>query len=119
MTGTVDDANRALLNVAVGPKLARRRDITAWVDTAFDGHFVFPADLIADLRLDPLAKTEATLADGSVVTLQAYVGFVERFGVPTAVQVIVGEGEFPLLGTALLAGRTLHVDYAAKRLELT
>ena len=118
MNGVVDDENRALLSVEVGRKLSRRKPVTVWIDTAFDGHLVMPGEMIEGLRLDPLAKTEATLADGSVVTLQSHVAFIEWFGTPTAVQVIVGQGELPLLGTGLLSGRQLHIDYAGKRLRL-
>lgn len=60
MIGRVDDRNRALLDIEV----RRRRDsggtsVTVWIDTAFDGHLVFPKSLIEELDLEPLAETKA------------------------------------------------------------
>ena len=102
----------------VGHKLSQRQAVECWIDTAFDGHFVMPSGLIAALQLNPLAQTEAMLADGSIVTLQSYVAFIEWFGTPMAVQVVVGEGSLPLLGTAILSERQLWIDYVGKQLRL-
>ena len=72
MNGSVDERNRALEGELV--------EIVAWVDTAFDGYFVFPRHLIRELELESLAKTEAILADGSKVVLETFVCFVNWFG---------------------------------------
>ncbi|NLF16753.1 MAG: hypothetical protein GX595_05790, partial [Lentisphaerae bacterium] len=81
MTGWVDDDRRALVTIAIGatPK-SRASNVDAWVDTAFDGHFVFAMQLIEELGLDTLAETEAILAEGSKVTLETYVAYLEWFG---------------------------------------
>lgn len=63
-------------------------------------------------------ETEAILADGSRVTLETFVCFVNWFGDRVALQVIANDGQFPLLGTGLLERRVLHVDYAKKELSL-
>lgn len=75
--------------------------VEAWIDTAFDGHFVFSSNLIKELGFDTLVETEAILADGSKVALQTYVCYLDWFGETIAAQVIENEGRFPLLGTAL------------------
>ncbi|MCC7334861.1 MAG: hypothetical protein IT422_07185 [Pirellulaceae bacterium] len=81
MTGNVDENKRALLQVDVR---ARFKDepttISAWVDTAFDGHFVFSSTLIADLGLATLVETEAILADGTTVTLETFIAYLDCFG---------------------------------------
>ena len=118
MNGVIDEADRALLKVRIGRSLSDRNEVTVWIDTAFDGHFVINRATIEKLNLDSLAKTEAKLADGGTVTLQSYVAFTEWFGQPMAVQVVEGEGRLPLLGTALLSGRRLLLDYAAGKLTL-
>ena len=43
-----------------------KKYVTAWIDTASDGHLVFPQRLINELQLEPLVETEAILADGQV-----------------------------------------------------
>ena len=119
MNGYVDDQNRALMRVEVQASLsAGTEPIEAWIDTAFDGHFVFSSNLIKELGLDTLVETEAILADGSKVALQTYVCYLEWFGKTIAAQVIENEGPFPLLGTALMGDHRLVVDYAAKSVEL-
>lgn len=51
--------------------------------------------------------------------LQSYVCFVEWFGTIVPLQVITSDSKMPLLGTGLLAGRVLHVDYQRKQLTLS
>jgi clan AA aspartic protease len=119
VTGTVDAGSRSLLEIPI----ARRRGgeykpVTAWIDTAFDGHLVFPHNLIRELALTELAETEAVLADGSRVSLNTYLCYVEWFGTHTPLQVVANEGRFPLLGTGLLDGHVLHVDFVKKTLTL-
>lgn len=120
MIGTVDNKGRALIEVAVSDKLnGTYHTITTWIDTAFDGHLVFSKELIAKLNLDSLVETEAILADGTKVTLETYICFIDWFGSRLPLQVVENEGRFPLLGTGLLERRVLHIDYAKQELSLT
>ncbi|REJ71180.1 MAG: hypothetical protein DWQ34_04470 [Planctomycetota bacterium] len=93
--------------------------VTAWIDTAFDGFLVFSKSLIESLELDQEAAAEAVLADGSRVTLESHVCYVDWFGEVVAAQVIANEGKLPLLGTELLASRRLVVDYANGSVSVT
>lgn len=120
MNGRVDQSLRALLDVQVGNSASdQATTITVWVDTAFDGFLVFSKALIDRLDLQQEAATEAILADGSRVTLESYICYVDWFGHVEAAQVIANEGNFPLLGTELLAGRRLIVDYAVGSLTVS
>ena len=119
MIGSVDESQRALLSISVGnspsdPGIA----VTVWIDTAFDGHLVCSHALIEEFGLEPLVETEAILADGSKVVLETLLCYVDWFDGRIPVQVIANEGRFPLLGTGLLQGRTLHIEYARKSLTL-
>ena len=119
MIGTVDEKSRALLEVSISDKInGVYSPVTAWVDTAFDGHFVFSQELIEKLKLESLVETDAISADGFRVTLETFVCFVDWFGSRIPLQVIANRGQFPLLGTGLLAERVLHIDYAKKSLTL-
>lgn len=119
MNGYVDDSHRALINVSISSKFnGEYREVTVWIDTAFDGHLVFSRNLIEEFGLESLVETEAILADGSTVSLETFVCFVEWFGERIAVQVIANEGKLPLLGTGLLEGRKLSIDYVGKELTL-
>lgn len=119
MNGLVDDKGRALLNVPI----SKQQDdtytpVTTWIDTAFDGHLVLPTELINSLNLESLAETDAILADGSQVTLETYLCYLDWFGKRIPMQVIANDGKFPLLGTGLLEQRVLHIDYVQKQLTL-
>jgi len=87
--GQVDEHNRALLDIAVRSKLnAAAVNVTVWIDTAFDGHLVFPRKLIQSLDLEPLVETEAVLADGKKITLETFVCYLDWFGQTVPLQVI-------------------------------
>jgi predicted aspartyl protease len=80
LTGRVDEDRRALVDVRVGSTEADELStITVWIDTAFNGCFVFPNQLIDKLGLQQVAATEAILADGNQVTLESYVCFVDSW----------------------------------------
>ena len=119
MNGHVDERNRALLTIEIG-KTANgpSHKVVAWVDTAFDGHLVCSQDLIARLNLETLADTEAILADGSKIVIQTFLGFVSWFGTTIPIQVISNDGKYPLLGTELLVGRKLSINYETKEVCL-
>ncbi len=81
MIGTVDERGRALLDVRVSGKLSGEYTaVTAWIDTAFDGHLVLSMELIKELELDSLAQAEAILADGSRIILETFLCYAEWFG---------------------------------------
>ncbi len=89
MKGTVDESLRALCDVPVSRKPDQEiTSVTAWIDTAFDGHLVFSKKLIHELELESLADSEAILADGSKVVIETYVCYVDWFGSLKPVQVI-------------------------------
>ena len=120
MNGHVDDSLRALVNVPVKSEPAgKSTSIDVWIDTAFDGHFVFSAGLIDELGLETLVETEAILADGTKVTLETFVAYMDWFGELIPVQVVANEGQYPLLGTALLADRQLNIDYLNATVDLS
>ena len=61
MTGYVDDARRALLEVPVRNRAhSPETTITVWIDTAFTGFFVFSKTLILSLDLKQLLSCPST-----------------------------------------------------------
>ena len=97
MIGKVDDRNRALVDLQVrqAPN-SPGTSVRAWIDTAFDGHLVFPAPLIEELKLESLADTEAILADGRKFTLETFVCYLEWFGKLIPLQVVANVGSEPV-----------------------
>ena len=120
MNGFVDDQLRALLRVPVSASRdGGRTDLVVWIDTAFNGGLAIPRKQVADLGLAKQSSAEAILADGRCVELETFTCFFDWFGGCYETQVAASDGEYPLLGTMLLAGRRLDINYVAKTVELT
>ncbi len=119
MTGHVDNQLRALLRVPVSASRGgERTELVAWVDTAFNGGLVLPRQSVSGLGLAKQSSAEAILADGQLVALETYSCFLDWFGDTYETQVVASDSEFPLLGTMLLNGRHLDIDYAARTVQL-
>ncbi|MEO8496189.1 MAG: hypothetical protein ABI614_14055 [Planctomycetota bacterium] len=119
MKGTVDEELRALLDVYVSATSGEHKaSLRVWIDTAFNGGLVIPRNEIERLGLKAASSTPAVLADGRQVDLETFTCYLEWFGNEYRTQVVANDGEFPLLGTMLLAERDLTVSYKRKRLTL-
>jgi len=111
MTGALTSDGEPVLQLTVeGP--AGTRDIEALVDIGFNGGLTLSSELIAALRLPEKTVIEVTLADGRVRDVQTYVGTVALNGKPK--RVLIAESPImPLLGTDLLWGFSLYVEFEA------
>ena len=112
MKGHVDSELRAL--VPVGVSADSRKQVChalVWVDTAFNGSFVIPQSMINDVGLQVESTAEAVLADGSCVEIESYGCSIHWDGKVYRTQVVANDGQYGLVGTMLLAGRKLVVDY--------
>lgn len=119
MKGQVDSFGRALVTVSVRPSdVATAVDVEVWIDTGFNGDLVLPQYLIDELQLSESGTIRALLADGSEVTLQRYVCRIDGFGEKRELEVVANEGEYPLLGFALLLGYDLHISYRSGEITI-
>ena len=120
MKGLVDDHLRALLRVPVSPsRQGNRTEITVWIDTAFNGGLAIPRKQIAALGLVKESSAEAILADGHAVELETFACFFDWFNDSYETQIAASDAEYALLGTVLLDGHRLDIDYRAKTVNLT
>jgi clan AA aspartic protease len=119
LKGEVDDRQRAIVGVPVATSRAgERTELLAWIDTAFNGGLAIPRKQIAWLGLTKHSSAEAILADGRTVELETYSCFFDWFGNTYETQVAASDGEYPLLGTMLLDGHRLVIDYGKKTIDL-
>jgi clan AA aspartic protease len=120
VNGFVDYQLRALIRVPVSASRdGERTDLLAWIDTAFNGGLAIPRDQIAGLGLSQQSSAEAILADGRSVELETFVCFLDWFGNTYETQIAASDGEYPLLGTMLLDGHRLDINYPQKSVEIT
>ena len=119
VTGHVDDQLRALIRVPVGASWdGARQEIVAWADTAFNGGLTIPRALVTGLGLSQESSVEAILADDRTVAFETFGCYFDWFGGTYQTQVVASDGAYPLLGTLLLSGHRLAIDYTAKTVEL-
>ncbi len=120
MNGFVDKKTRALIRLSVAASSnGQREEIDVWIDTAFNGTLALPGKKIVELGFIKESSAEAILADGSTVEFETFACFFDWFGKSYETYIVSNDGEYPLLGTMLLDGRRLEVDYQAKTVELT
>ena len=120
MNGWVDDQLRALLRVPVSASRGgHRTELVVWIDTAFNGGLAIPRLQVAELGLVQESSAEAVLADGRSVELETFACFVDWFGNCYETQIAASDGTFALLGTMLLAGHRLDINYSAKTIGIT
>lgn len=120
MNGFVDNDLRALIRIPVSASRdGTRTEVVAWIDTAFNGGLVIPRPRIVELGLIKESSAEAVLANGQTVELETFACHIDWFGNSYLTQVVANDGEFPLIGTMLLDGHRLHIDYAGRSVELS
>jgi clan AA aspartic protease len=80
------------------------------IDTGFEGALTLPVAAVAALQLPFRTRFDARLADASRVTVRVHEATIVWDGQNTDVAVFA-MGQRPLLGTALLDGFNLNVDF--------
>jgi clan AA aspartic protease len=80
------------------------------VDTGFEGTLTLPAEAIALLGLPYLTTVKANLADDSNVNIKLYLAEIMWRGSKREV-VVLAMGRRPLVGTTLLEGYHLGIDF--------
>lgn len=81
------------------------------VDTGFAGYLTLPPAAVAALGLPFLRRVSANLANDSTVLVSAHTATIVWDGAERDVQVLA-TGRRPLLGTLLLDGHELNIQFA-------
>ena len=108
--GVVNVAYKPVVTLSlIGPG-GEIREIDFVVDTGFNRFLTLPSSVVADLGLTEPDSGQLRLVGGRVAKLDVYDVTVGWMGGVRSVQAYESEN-FPLLGTALLAGHRLSVDF--------
>jgi clan AA aspartic protease len=107
--GIVTPSRQARIRLTVLSSGVQRYDVDALVDTGFNLFLTLPAATIATLALPFALRTQASLADGSLVQLDCYGVTVDWDGQPRAILVVSADGG-PLVGMSLLYGCRVTLD---------
>ena len=118
MNGHVDHRGRALIEVRLISPPNDSTPLEVWIDTGFTGQLVVPREEIDRLGLRKASGTHARLADGSTAFLETFEATLDWFGEQIAIEVIEGQGAFPLLGVIPMLGYTLIIDYGNQTVSI-
>lgn len=84
------------------------------IDTGFDGALMLPRALITRLGFPVVGRLIFQAAGGALVGADVALAEVEWLSEERTFEVILSEGEDSLLGTEMLDGVLLRIDYAAR-----
>jgi len=115
LTGTLGPDGRPTITVRIE---GRREPLACILDTGFNGKLWVPGDLAEDPGFEPVGSEYISLADGSIVVAGIATATIDWFDQPEAITVIVGGTGEPLLGTGMLAGCRLHVDFVDRTVRV-
>jgi clan AA aspartic protease len=109
ITGVVTASRHAIIRLTVHGPEGQEQEITAVIDTGFDGTLTLPPALIATLGLVWRRRGRALLADGSDSLFDIYEAVVAWDG--ESRRIAVDEADIdPLVGMSLLYGYELTVQ---------
>lgn len=92
----------------------RPSTIQALLDTGFTGHLCLATPVRRRMTLRRSGDVEMELADGRRVQQPAYIGEVTFDGQRRTVLVTLTRSADSLVGTSLLAGKRLRVDFVTR-----
>lgn len=107
ITGTIK-SREALIPLTLLDPNGNHVQIEAVVDTGFTGHLVLPPLVVGELNLPLRGVRDSFLADGSIISLDAYRVGVEWEDRVRVVPALAAEGG-PLMGMSLLRGHELRI----------
>jgi predicted aspartyl protease len=107
--GIVTPNRQARIRFTVFSSGRQQYAVDALVDTGFNIFLTLPASTSAALALPFALRTQASLADGSLVQLDCYRATVDWDGQPRAILVVSADGG-PLAGMSWLSGSRVTLD---------
>src|SRR5437773_15344 len=90
----------------------------AIIDTGFDGDICIPIDAAVTLGLELVGIDDVELADGSHRRELTFSGFAKLLEEKREVAISLTEGEEALVGTRLLSGCHLSIDFVSGKVRL-
>lgn len=112
ISGKVNELLEAVIPLTVIGREGLRAGIESVIDTGFNGFLTLDTAVIQTLKLFCAGSRRASLADGSVVALDVYLGNVDWQGEIREVLVIEAAGG-SLAGMSLLNGSCMVVEVVA------
>ncbi len=108
----------ALREAWVGVRFGTGETGQALVDTGFDGALVLPRAFVTQLGLPIVGSLLFELVGGAQMRADVALAAVDWLGEIQLVEVVINDGRDSLVGTELLAGARLTIDYSAQTVRI-
>lgn len=89
------------------------------VDTGFDGALIVPASVAQRWGLSVVARLVFELVGGARMNADVALGEIECLGQRRTIEVILSQGNDALIGTEMLDGAKLIVDYGNRLVTIS
>jgi clan AA aspartic protease len=110
ISGWVNAYREAVVRLPLRSSQGREQSVEVVIDTGFNGYLTLPPDLIRELGLPFRRNGRAVLGDGSEITFDIHEAVILWDGKPRRIAVDAADTD-PLLGTGLLSGHELSVEF--------
>jgi clan AA aspartic protease len=114
--GWLREDQQAVVELEVVCSDRRSHTVPAIIDTGFNGQVSLPRRVVDEL--EPLLTYEGTveveLASGMVIEEDVYSGTIRFDGQEVTAEIIITDSEETLIGTGLLTGKVLLVNFATR-----
>ncbi len=97
------------MNLRVQGPSGKTAELSALIDTGFNGFLTLPSEAIGKLALAWLFRQNGELADGTIQVFDVFEAAVEWDGQPRLIEVEAVDAE-PLLGMRLMADHELWIE---------
>ena len=105
----------ALLEASTLLSVRGGKGIDCLIDTGFSGALVLPREFVASLDAIDVGRQLFNVVGGNQIETALVLGEVEWLGANRVLRAIVSEDSDALIGTELLAGTVLTIDYSSDR----
>jgi clan AA aspartic protease len=109
--GIVNADLEATIRLHVAGPNGQQQEVTAIIDTGYNGALSLPLSIVTALSLPPSASRIVTLGDASQRVFDFYTAHIHWERQVQRIRILCVEGS-PLVGTQLLQGYKLEADFA-------
>jgi clan AA aspartic protease len=117
MTGTIENGIHPRLVITL-VTADGKVGIEALVDSGFDGQVALHYDAADRFHLEPIKLTEVTYANGQKMKEIVCLGTIIWHNETRRVQIVLSDDEEPAIGTRLLKGSIMTMNFVQNTLEI-
>ncbi len=114
-TGSVNESLEPLVFV----EFANGKSVEFMIDTGFNGSLCLPRSLMRKLGLEKVSEEEISGIGLHQEVIDVAISEIIWFGRKTKIEVLINDGIDRLLGSELLNGKILNINYQNKTLSIS